>query len=150
MPMTKRRFDMPQGLEGQTSSLKSSPGGMRPIYSGLSGITIPTFLRGPPHSLVGQLITLDCEPWAAWPRMRTPVSAGGKCNVLPCKVHSNSRDSFPLIFRNSRARTFMRSIAEEPKVDMLLFDEPSASLDPTAEHGAKPGQRSPIVELIFR
>lgn len=33
------------------------------------------------------------------------------------------------------ARTFMRSNAEEQKVGLLLFDEPSASLDPTAEHG---------------
>jgi len=33
------------------------------------------------------------------------------------------------------ARTFMRSVvADEPKVGLLLFDEPSASLDPTAEH----------------
>jgi ABC-type multidrug transport system fused ATPase/permease subunit len=32
------------------------------------------------------------------------------------------------------ARTFMRSSAEE-RVGMLLFDEPSASLDPTAEQG---------------
>ena len=29
----------------------------------------------------------------------------------------------------------MRSVAAEPKVGLLLFDEPSASLDPTAEHG---------------
>ncbi|KAF7986144.1 hypothetical protein HWV62_38510 [Athelia sp. TMB] len=32
------------------------------------------------------------------------------------------------------ARTFMRSTTDEPKVGLLLFDEPSASLDPTAEH----------------
>ena len=36
-----------------------------------------------------------------------------------------------------RARTFMRSIvSEDSTVGLLLFDEPSASLDPTAEHGA--------------
>jgi len=35
----------------------------------------------------------------------------------------------------ARSRTFMRSVAAEPKVGLLLFDEPSASLDPTAEHG---------------
>jgi ABC-type multidrug transport system fused ATPase/permease subunit len=33
------------------------------------------------------------------------------------------------------ARTFMRSSATEQGVGLLLFDEPSASLDPTAEHG---------------
>jgi len=31
------------------------------------------------------------------------------------------------------ARTFMRSASEEQKVGLLLFDEPSASLDPAAE-----------------
>ena len=33
------------------------------------------------------------------------------------------------------ARTFMRSSTTEQEVGLLLFDEPSASLDPTAEHG---------------
>ncbi len=33
------------------------------------------------------------------------------------------------------ARTFMRSSSTEKGVGLLLFDEPSASLDPTAEHG---------------
>jgi len=32
------------------------------------------------------------------------------------------------------ARTFMRSLSTERGVGLLLFDEPSASLDPTAEH----------------
>ena len=42
-------------------------------------------------------------------------------------------DRVPLV---SRARTFMRAVvAEETKVGLLLFDEPSASLDPVAEHG---------------
>ncbi|KAH9180369.1 P-loop containing nucleoside triphosphate hydrolase protein [Lactarius sanguifluus] len=33
------------------------------------------------------------------------------------------------------ARTFMRSSTMEQEVGLLMFDEPSASLDPTAEHG---------------
>ena len=33
------------------------------------------------------------------------------------------------------ARTFMRSSTLEEDVGLLMFDEPSASLDPTAEHG---------------
>ena len=33
------------------------------------------------------------------------------------------------------ARTFMRSSTMEQEVGLLLFDEPSASLDPTAEQG---------------
>ncbi|KAJ8457590.1 hypothetical protein ONZ45_g18253 [Pleurotus djamor] len=36
--------------------------------------------------------------------------------------------------RIALSRTFMRSLVSEPKVALLLFDEPSASLDPTAEH----------------
>lgn len=34
-----------------------------------------------------------------------------------------------------RSRTFMRSVVSDQSVGLLLFDEPSASLDPTAEHG---------------
>ena len=38
--------------------------------------------------------------------------------------------------RLCRARTFMRSVVKEDEtVGLLLFDEPSASLDPIAEHG---------------
>ncbi|KAF8876487.1 P-loop containing nucleoside triphosphate hydrolase protein [Infundibulicybe gibba] len=36
--------------------------------------------------------------------------------------------------RIALSRTFMRSLVSEPSVGLLLFDEPSASLDPTAEH----------------
>jgi ABC-type transport system involved in cytochrome bd biosynthesis fused ATPase/permease subunit len=37
---------------------------------------------------------------------------------------------------------FMRSVvAEDERVGLLLFDEPSASLDPTAEHGTKSGYK---------
>ncbi|KAJ7583263.1 P-loop containing nucleoside triphosphate hydrolase protein [Mycena floridula] len=36
--------------------------------------------------------------------------------------------------RIALSRTFMRSVVSEAGVGMLLFDEPSASLDPTAEH----------------
>jgi len=32
------------------------------------------------------------------------------------------------------SRTFMKSLGDDSKVGLLLFDEPSASLDPTAEH----------------
>jgi ABC-type multidrug transport system fused ATPase/permease subunit len=41
------------------------------------------------------------------------------------------------------ARTFMRSASEEHKVGLLLFDEPSASLDPAAEQGLT--RRSPAI-----
>ena len=41
------------------------------------------------------------------------------------------------------ARTFMRSSTMEEDVGLLMFDEPSAALDPTAEHGTIPA-RFPI------
>ena len=36
----------------------------------------------------------------------------------------------------TRSRMFMRAmVSEEERVGLLLLDEPSAALDPTAEHG---------------
>jgi hypothetical protein len=45
------------------------------------------------------------------------------------------------------ARTFMRSSSTEKGVGLLLFDEPSASLDPTAEHGTI--SRTPFIWYSF-
>ncbi|KAI9062254.1 P-loop containing nucleoside triphosphate hydrolase protein [Trametes sanguinea] len=51
------------------------------------------------------------------------------------KAHDTSALSGGQMQRLAVARTFMRSVVpEEPKVGLLLFDEPSASLDPVAEH----------------
>ena len=53
------------------------------------------------------------------------------------------------------ARTFMRSSTMEQEVGLLLFDEPSASLDPIAEHGTInipsrcPCSRSILKALLF-
>ena len=45
---------------------------------------------------------------------------------------------------DGRARTFMRSVvSEDANVGLLLFDEPSASLDPVAEAG-KPFVKTPF------
>lgn len=46
------------------------------------------------------------------------------------------RNSLCERFMECRSRTFMRSLLSSgANVGLLLFDEPSASLDPTAEHG---------------
>lgn len=42
------------------------------------------------------------------------------------------------------ARTFMRSSSTAQDVGLLLFDEPSASLDPTAEQGSSSPRCSSI------
>jgi ABC-type transport system involved in cytochrome bd biosynthesis fused ATPase/permease subunit len=42
------------------------------------------------------------------------------------------------------ARTFMRSSSVEQRIGLLLFDEPSASLDTTAEHGMHFAHVSPF------
>ncbi|THH16785.1 hypothetical protein EW146_g3903 [Bondarzewia mesenterica] len=53
-------------------------------------------------------------------------------------MHGDSPNSVVLsggqMQRLAVSRTFMRSSVSDPKVGLLLFDEPSASLDPTAEH----------------
>ena len=44
----------------------------------------------------------------------------------------------------------MRSLlSEEQSVGLLLFDEPSAALDPTAEHGADYGRLLVVSTLIY-
>ncbi len=47
------------------------------------------------------------------------------------------------------ARTFMRSSSTEQGVGLLLFDEPSASLDPTAEHGTIYPHDCSSILLVF-
>ncbi|KAH9855745.1 P-loop containing nucleoside triphosphate hydrolase protein [Lenzites betulinus] len=50
-------------------------------------------------------------------------------------AHSGPMLSGGQMQRLAVSRTFMRSVvSEDAKVGLLLFDEPSASLDPTAEH----------------
>ena len=48
------------------------------------------------------------------------------------------------------ARTFMRSSSSsaEQRVGLLLFDEPSASLDPAAEHGTNSLHHESIISLM--
>ncbi|EJF60391.1 hypothetical protein DICSQDRAFT_162011 [Dichomitus squalens LYAD-421 SS1] len=56
-------------------------------------------------------------------------------NAGGLKSSSTSALSGGQMQRLAVARTFMRSVvSEEAKVGLLLFDEPSASLDPLAEH----------------
>jgi ABC-type multidrug transport system fused ATPase/permease subunit len=45
------------------------------------------------------------------------------------------------------ARTFMRSSTMEQELGLLMFDEPSASLDPTAEQGTIISARVPFPAL---
>ena len=47
------------------------------------------------------------------------------------------------------ARTFMRTLSTERVVGLLLFDEPSASLDPTAEQGTIVPRRAPVSFVLI-
>ena len=57
---------------------------------------------------------------------------------------------FPYTESLSRSRSFMRSLLSEGQsIGLLLFDEPSAALDPTAEHGADDGRLLVMSILIY-
>ena len=43
----------------------------------------------------------------------------------------------------------MRSVVSDGSVSLLLFDEPSAILDPTAEHGSKEIEREQNDDIFF-
>ena len=61
-------------------------------------------------------------------------SAGG----MPARSAGGPTLSGGQMQRLAVSRTFMRSVvSEDATVGLLLFDEPSASLDPTAEHGTR-------------
>ncbi|KZT68757.1 P-loop containing nucleoside triphosphate hydrolase protein [Daedalea quercina L-15889] len=64
-----------------------------------------------------------------------PVDYGGIRGVASLQSNTGHNLSGGQMQRLAVARTFMRSIvSEDSTVGLLLFDEPSASLDPTAEH----------------
>ncbi|KAH9931269.1 P-loop containing nucleoside triphosphate hydrolase protein [Fomitopsis serialis] len=64
-----------------------------------------------------------------------PVEYAGIRGIAGLQSNSGHTLSGGQMQRLAVARTFMRSIvAEDSAVGLLLFDEPSASLDPTAEH----------------
>ncbi|KAF9456687.1 P-loop containing nucleoside triphosphate hydrolase protein [Collybia nuda] len=63
-----------------------------------------------------------------------PVDYGGIRHVGGMESSTNKTLSGGQMQRIALSRTFMRSLVSQPSVGLLLFDEPSASLDPTAEH----------------
>ncbi|KAE9391046.1 P-loop containing nucleoside triphosphate hydrolase protein [Gymnopus androsaceus JB14] len=64
-----------------------------------------------------------------------PVSFGRVRAMGGMKINESTTLSGGQMQRIALSRTFMRSLVSETSVGLLLFDEPSASLDPTAEHG---------------
>ena len=68
-------------------------------------------------------------------------SQNGKVNLNNCHMRryvdtpTDHNLSGGQLQRLAVARTFMQSSSTKQGVGLLLFDEPSASLDPTAEHG---------------
>ncbi|KAL1662506.1 P-loop containing nucleoside triphosphate hydrolase protein [Schizophyllum commune] len=63
-----------------------------------------------------------------------PVSFGRMRGMGGMNSAVSSGLSGGQVQRIALSRTFMRSNTAEPRVGLLLFDEPSASLDPVAEH----------------
>ncbi|CDO69837.1 hypothetical protein BN946_scf184803.g35 [Trametes cinnabarina] len=64
-----------------------------------------------------------------------PIDYSGVRGAGRMSAHSGPSLSGGQMQRLAVSRTFMRSVvSEDAKVGLLLFDEPSASLDPTAEH----------------
>ena len=59
--------------------------------------------------------------------------SGGQMQRLA--VYVSWKLSFLCTKVNHRSRSFMRSHLSGQNIGLLLFDEPSAALDPTAEHG---------------
>ncbi len=53
----------------------------------------------------------------------------------PCH-NTHTRRDYIIIQRPAVAKPFMRTSSTERGVGLLLFDEPSTSLDPTAKHNA--------------
>ena len=83
-----------------------------------------TYLKRPVRD---QYVGLPDETKAFFDRKKGPVGH---------KIDSNNQElSGGQMQKLAVARTFMRSSTMEQEVGLLLFDEPSASLDPTAEHG---------------
>uniref|UniRef100_A0A0W0G9X5 Putative P-loop containing nucleoside triphosphate hydrolase protein n=1 Tax=Moniliophthora roreri TaxID=221103 RepID=A0A0W0G9X5_MONRR len=63
-----------------------------------------------------------------------PVNYQGIRGIGNMKGNETTSLSGGQMQRIALSRTFMRTLDDEQKVGLLLFDEPSASLDPTAEH----------------
>ncbi len=66
-----------------------------------------------------------------------PGMSSGEDSTYPPPCHNTyTRRDYIIIQRLAVARTFMRTSSMERGVGLLLFDEPSTSLDPTAKHNA--------------
>ncbi|TBU55005.1 HlyB/MsbA family ABC transporter [Dichomitus squalens] len=82
----------------------------------------PDYVSGPPEGNK----TLSGKPFDV---CAVRAAAGIKASITPSELSGGQMQ------RLAVARTFMRSVvADDTKVGLLLFDEPSASLDPAAEH----------------
>lgn len=75
---------------------------------------------------------------ASGPQRRCRL-AGVRCSDWLCECNRHVYPTDDTISQvDDSARTFMRSVVrEDAQVGLLLFDEPSASLDPAAEHGER-------------
>ena len=101
-------------------------GGASELIANLSD-GLDTYLERPVRDII-----------SGWPDGTTDLF-GRKPDISRLRRHMNTPAEHGLsggqMQRLAVARTFMRSSSTEQVAGLLLFDEPSASLDPTAEHG---------------
>lgn len=133
LPM-KRKFRKPLVLGERPNLLAGSPKVSIHILIVQLETSTPAYRRARRRYSGGLLILAESGQWGGLELGHPALhSVGDKCNDSLCKFSHRPFILPSLTFR--RSRTFMRSLVSEPNVGLLLFDEPSASLDPTAEHG---------------
>lgn len=98
---------------------------------------IPVYQKGQNSFLVGPWISVMSAVWVVCgPRLQQHLAVV-RCSGSLCKFPSNFHSPSLMNSHPTRSRTFMRTINPSARVGLLLFDEPSASLDPTAEFGTR-------------
>jgi len=155
MQLIWNTFERQPNSEVPALSLRIFLINMEHTWKDLSGITILDYRKARPGTWCDQfsfcLINLAIsvclvESWTmVLSSMQWIVDQGVQVEAYLAVKHSGWHCKFFLklmdcIHTLHRSRTFMKSVVGDHEngdsgIGLLLFDEPSASLDPTAEHG---------------
>ena len=149
-------FERQPNSEVPASSLRIFLTNMEHTWKDLSGITILDYRKARPgtwcdhcsfrlitHAILACLVeswtmVLSSMRWKADQGVQVEAYLAGKHSGWHCRIFSLKQMESSLTLH--RSRTFMKSVVGDHEngdsgIGLLLFDEPSASLDPTAEHG---------------